>query len=371
MVSRNHVKEILFALALAPMVYGGATFVASEVKGEVNFAGKRIVWIVPTREGGGSDNFTRALANFFPKYLPGSPTIVVRNIPGAGTVPGHNFFMQNAKPDGLMLITASASASLNQVLNNKAVKYDLTKYKTVLATPQGTFIYAHPSTGVKKPSDVKKLVNSGKIYRYGGYGPTSSDIRVLIAFDLLGIKLKPLWGISRGQTRQAFMRGETDLNYDTASSWLKKVMPLVKKNQAIPLFNLGLLDDKGQFIRDPNAPQLPILTEVYEQIHGKKLSGAALDTWRSLISLAVMTSKSINLAPGTSQEIVDTYVEAMKKTIDDPKFKKVRKKRIGAYKPLFGKEASKSLASAVSMTPTSRKWLITFLKTKYDVDIDK
>src|SRR5690606_13856861 len=112
--------------------------------------------------------------------------IVVRNIPGTGGIPGQNAFWQQAKGDGLMLITMSTSQIMNQILGNKAVKYDVTKYKTVLALPQGTFIYAHPSTGVKKTDEIGKLIKSGKAYRFGGNGPTSTELRLMVSWHLLG-----------------------------------------------------------------------------------------------------------------------------------------------------------------------------------------
>jgi tripartite-type tricarboxylate transporter receptor subunit TctC len=358
------------SLTITPFLVGGNIVTASKAKAEVDFAGKRVVWIVGAREGGGSDNFTRAIAKFFSKHLPGQPKILIRNLPGTGGIPGQNYFWQNAQDDGLMLVTTSTSQIMNQVMNTEAVKYDVTKYKTVLASPQGTFAYANPKTGVKGPQDIKKLVASGKAYRFGGYGPTSSEIRLMVSWKLLGIKIKPLWGMSRGKTRQAFMRDEVDVNYDSASSWLKKVMPLVKKGEAIPLFSFGIQNEKDEFERDPTAPDMPHYNEVYEMVHGKKLSGDVRDVWESLFNIAIMTSKSINLHPSTKPEVYDAYVKAAKAMFKDPKFKKVRKKRIGAYKVLFGEDARKRVAKAANPSAQTRAWLKKFLKENHDVDVN-
>ena len=80
------------AVALALFAGGFVSGLVSvpTAKAEVNYSGKRIVWIVPSREGGGSDNFTRAIAPHLSRHLPGKPTIVIRNIPGTGTMPGTN-----------------------------------------------------------------------------------------------------------------------------------------------------------------------------------------------------------------------------------------------------------------------------------------
>jgi hypothetical protein len=82
-------------------------------------------------------------------------------------------------------------------------------------------------------------------------------------------------------------------------------------------------------------------------------------------------SKSINLAPGTPKPIVDAYITASRNIFKDPEFKKIRNKQVGAYEVFFGKSADKWLVDAVHMKPDARKWLADFLKTKYDVDLDK
>jgi tripartite-type tricarboxylate transporter receptor subunit TctC len=370
MFTRHCLKAAALSLALTPFVFTAGAALSKQAQAEVNFSGKRIVWIVSAREGGGSDNFTRSIAKYYTKHLPGNPKIVVRNIPGTGGIPGHNHFMNQAKDDGLMLITLSTSAIFNQVLKNPAVKYDVAKYKTVLCSPLGAFIYASPQTGVKSSDDVKMLIDSKKNYRFGGYGPTSAEMRMLVMWHFLGVGIKPLWGLSRGKVRQAFMRNEVDVNYDTASSWLKKVKPLVDKGEAVALFTFGVQNDNDEFVRDPTAPNIPHFNEVYQKIYGKPLEGRNMEVWTTLFNLSVMTSKSINLHPSTKQDVYDTYVAASKKIFADPSFKKVRYKEIGNYDVQFGAAAEKRVERAANWKPETRQWVKTFLKKYYDVDVN-
>lgn len=110
------VPSVGLALAVAGAAVAGAYasgIASTSAHAAANFSGKRIVWIVPSREGGGSDNFTRAIAPHLARHLPGKPTIVIRNIPGTGTMPGTNQFVEQAKDDGLMIITNSTSAIMN------------------------------------------------------------------------------------------------------------------------------------------------------------------------------------------------------------------------------------------------------------------
>ncbi len=52
-----------------------------------DFAGKTVEWTVPFSEGGGTDTLARFITPFFSKHLPGSPTVLVRNVPAAGRSP--------------------------------------------------------------------------------------------------------------------------------------------------------------------------------------------------------------------------------------------------------------------------------------------
>lgn len=362
-------SALLLCGALIAAGYSAAVTTSRPAAAELDLSGERVVWIVPAREGGGSDNFTRAIAPFLSKHLPGKPKVVIRNIPGNGTIPGTNQFLEEAKGDGLMIITNSTSALMNQILKNDAVRYDLTKFNTVMLAPQGTFAYASPSLGLKGPEDLKKLSNDGKQYRFGGLGPTSAELRLLVSWELLGIGIKPLWGLSRGKVRQAFMRGETELNYDTASSWFKKVLPLVKNNEAVPLFTFGIQTEDGAFVRDPVAPDLPHYNELYAKINGKELSGPARGAWEAVFNVGVMASKSIALPPDAKPEVIEGYLKAVKAMLADPAFKKAKDKRIGPYPVSVGAAGQKVVNKAINMPPDARAWLKDFLKKNHDVEL--
>ena len=353
-------------LALAYMLT--MTLTATAEAG-VSFKGKRVVWIVPSRESGGTDVMTRYLAPFFKKHLPGNPTIVIQNIPGTGTVPGINKVWHSAKGDGLMVLSLTTGGQTNYAFGSKTVQYDLRKLVVLMGLPQGTFVYAQPGLGVTGPGDVKALQTSGKTYLIGGTSPTSAEIRMLVTWEALGVKTKPVWGLSRGKTRKAFMRREVQLNYDTASGWLKKAKPLVRKKKAVPLFTLGVERADGTIVRDPTAPDLPTFLEVYEKSHGKKLTGLPYKAWYTTFSIAVMNSKAVVLHPKTKPEIVAAYRKAVEDVLNDPEFKKSKKKRLGTYAINTGKRAQQILLAGAAIDPKVCDWLTDFLKTKHDTDI--
>src|SRR5512145_1680548 len=70
---------------------------------KVDFSGKTVNIIVPYTEGGGTDLYARLFVPYLRKHLPGQPTVVIRNMPGGGSIMGSNYFHANAKPDGLTI----------------------------------------------------------------------------------------------------------------------------------------------------------------------------------------------------------------------------------------------------------------------------
>ena len=89
---------------------------------QVDFTGKRITIIVPASEGGTSDTYARIVGPALTAELPGSPTLVIQNIPGTGTMAGANQFEQRAAPDGLTLLSITTATYLNHVFTHKAAK---------------------------------------------------------------------------------------------------------------------------------------------------------------------------------------------------------------------------------------------------------
>jgi len=70
---------------------------------ELFYKGKTIRIVVATSAGGGFDTYTRTIARYLGKHVPGQPAIVVENMPGAGHLIGANHMYKVAKSDGLTI----------------------------------------------------------------------------------------------------------------------------------------------------------------------------------------------------------------------------------------------------------------------------
>jgi tripartite-type tricarboxylate transporter receptor subunit TctC len=333
----------------------------------VDFSGETITWIIPFNVGGGSDVWARLYAPFFKRYLPGNPNVAVKNMPGGGSITGGNYFHTKVKPDGLTAFGSSGSTSFPYLLGDSAVKYDFAKYHIVFASPTGGAAYIKPGLGVESVKDLKGFKEK---LAYASQGATSLDIIPLLAFEMLGLDVKGVFGYKgRGAGRVAFEQGETNIDYQTTTAFIKNVRPLIKQGLAVPLMTWGILDERGNVVRDPVEPDLPSFPEAYEMVHGKKPSGPAWQAWKAFFVAGFGVQKAMWLPEKTSEDIVMAYRTAAANILADQEFKKVVEKSLGGYQQLAGKEARTAFNEVLSVSPESKKWLINWLKERYDVTV--
>ncbi|MEQ8194691.1 MAG: hypothetical protein RIB59_09410 [Rhodospirillales bacterium] len=358
--------------AITAAVFATAAFLAPTTASAVDFSGKTITAIIPAKEGGGGDVFTRLFAPFFSQYLPGKPTVIVRNMPGGAHIRGNNWFEANAKRNGLNYITVSTSGQTSFTLGGKKVKYDLTKWKYVIAIPHGTVIYARPETGVKGKNigdDIAALRKAQIVT--GAKSPISSELRLFLGMELLGIKsVKPVFGLSTGEQRKGMLRGELNINYDSAAAYAKKVIRHVEKGKLVAVMTLGYTDKNGNIVRDPGYPKLPTIVDAYKAVNGGKLpSGDLWKAYKNFYTMGVMTSKGVALPPDTPKDVVDAYITAAQKIAEDEKFQKIAGKRLGNYPILFGTDAGKTFSDAVDISPEVKAFMTKFINKKFDTNI--
>ncbi len=359
-ITRRTALVAVGAAALALTGVAGTQALAAD------FSGKRIEWIIPFKEGGGSDTWARFYAPQIAGNLPGGPVIAVKNIPGGGSTKGSNQFQSRAKPNGLTILGTSGSTQFPYLLGDRRVRYEYKDWTVVLATPTGGVVYVSPGLGVMSAADIGKL--KGVDLRYGSQGATSLDLIPLLAFEKLGLNVKAVFGMKgRGAGRLAFERGETNIDYQTSSGYLKKVTPLVKAGKAVPVMSWGALDSGGNLVRDPTFPDLPHFAEVYETIHGKKPSGEWFDAWKAFFTAGFAAQKMIFLPKGTPNDVVQAWRDAAAKTIGAPGFKDKAMKVLGTYPQKVGPDAELLVNTAINVDPKAKEWVRNWLTTKYNV----
>ena len=114
--------------------------------GQVNFSGKTVKLILGQASGGGADSSARLIAAFIGKYLPGNPTIIVQNMPGANGIIASNHLTHQVAPDGLTFYAGSASQVVAAAEKNPNAKYDPATWEFIGAVQNpGTVLVAAKS----------------------------------------------------------------------------------------------------------------------------------------------------------------------------------------------------------------------------------
>jgi tripartite-type tricarboxylate transporter receptor subunit TctC len=361
-------RKALMVAGLAACLAGLPLAPISNPAHAVDFSGQTIEFIIPFAVAGGSDKWGRFYAPLIGKALPGSPTVVVKNEPGAGSITGTNRFAARARPDGLTFIGTSGSTQFPYLLGDQRVKYEYKDWHVFLASPTGGVVFVNSTLGVKSAKEIGAL--KGKKLLYGSQGATSLDLVSLLGFELLGLTVEPVFGMKgRADARLGLERGELTIDYQTTSAYLSQVVPLVKDGKVVPMWSWGALDESGNLARDPTVPELPHFGEVYEMVHGKKPSGTAWNAWMAFFVAGFPGQKMAFLPKGTPKEIVDAYREAMKKVFADPDFKKTAAKALGDYPQYTGAAAEKTMALAIKIDKEDRDWVRNWLKERFNVEL--
>jgi tripartite-type tricarboxylate transporter receptor subunit TctC len=332
----------------------------------VDFAGKTIEWVIPFAEGGGSDVWARFMAPYLAKNLPGRPTVIIRNAPGGGSITGTNDFYQRARNDGSTFIGTSGSTQFPFLLGDRRVRYDYAQMPPVLVSPTGGVVYLPTRFGVANASELGKLRDQELVY--GSQGATSLDLVPMLAFHLLGLKVRHVFGMrGRGEGRLALERGEATIDYQTSSAFLTQVRPLIEARTVVPLFSWGVLDEAGNVARDPTFPDLPHFVEAYEMMHGRKPSGVEFNAYLAFFGSGFAAQKPAMLPPRTAPAIVAAYRQAFVQAVADPELQARKGEVLGEYRQAVGDNIQRLYEVATTIDADARTWVREYLTSNHNV----
>lgn len=330
------------------------------------YKNEEIEIIVPFEAGGGTDIFARFMSTILSKKIPGNPTVKVVNIPGDNSIIGTNEFVYMSEPNGKRLFASSGSVHIPYLLGVRAVKYDLRDLEPIIGLPTGGVVYISPNTGVKNPSDLKKL-DEQLVYR--GISATGLDLVMLLAFEVLELDVQTIFDFEgRKEASIAFKNGESTIDFQTTSSYIENILPLYKRNEAIPLFSFGQINDQGKLVRDPIFSDLPTLKEVYIDIYGKSPSGEAWEAYKAFVNSAYTIQKVIwthGDAPDAAKQALNL---AIAKAESDYSFNKIGNNFHERYDPYTGSELKAMIDNAFNTPPEILNWVRELLKNKYGID---
>ena len=340
--------------------------------GMLDLSGETVEWVIPFSETGGSAKWANFYAPLLSEALPGNPTVVVKFMPGAGSTKGANWFAEQdyADSNGTLIFGSSGSTQFPYLLGDPRVRYEYTDWNVVLASGTGGVAYLPPDlAGMMSGLDASAL--RGTDFIYGSQGATRLDLVPLLAWEMLGLNVEPVFGIKgRGDGRLMFERGEANIDYQTSSAYLSGVVPLVEAGTAVPMMSWGALDEGGNIVRDPTFPDMPTFKEVCEATGGCETRGEKWDAWKAFFIAGFPAQKMVFLPNGASEDAIATYTEAFDAVKARPDFADISAKRLGKYPQITGEGAAAALNSATGVPDEAKAFVVNWLLERYGVSLN-
>ena len=308
---------LMFLAALAP-----ATALAQY------YAGKTVTMVVGYKTGGGYDATARVLARHLPKHIPGKPTIIVQNMPGANSLIAANHVYNVAKPDGLTIGTFNRNLPLAQLLKVEGVKFDMTKFAWIgSAASESTVLAIRSDLSYRTFEDLKK---ADKTVVIGATGPGANtyDFPLLLK-ELLGLNLKIVSGYSSSSDIMlAIERKEVDGRAGSYSS----VRPFIDRKLVHPVIRARATE--------PGIEQLPVDENLAPNARAKAVM--------ALRSAPEVLGRPYVMHPGTPAEHLKVVREAFASAIKDPELVAEGKKAKMDLEFVHGDEAVKIIKEVLS-----------------------
>jgi tripartite-type tricarboxylate transporter receptor subunit TctC len=261
------------------------------------YAGKTVTIIVGYKAGGGYDATARLLARHLPKHIPGKPTIIVQNMPGANSMIAANHVYNVAKPDGLTIGTFNRNLPVAQLTKVDGVKYDMTKFAWIGSAASECTILALRSDLPYKSVEELKKAKQPLVIGATGPGANTYDFPLLLK-EFLGLNLKIVTGYqSSADIMLAIERKEVDGRAGSFTS----IRPFIDRKLVRPVLRARA--------DEPGVEQLPIDEDLAPNARAKAIM--------ALRSAPEIVGRPYVMHPNTPPESVNIMRKAFAETIGD------------------------------------------------------
>ena len=271
---------------------------------KVDFSGQKITLAIATPSGGGYDLYGRLVARYLGNHLPGNPTLVPQNMPGAGSLIAANWLANVAPKDGTAIAIIPSATLFENLLGNTSARFDARRLNWLISLNDYTAIamvwHETPFASAADMLTRELLVGSNA---------PASDTTVWpqLLNALIGTKVKMVRGYP-GTTGIALAMERGEVQGMIGDDWAS-----VKANKAD-----WLREKKVRILMQMTASR-------HEDLPGVPVVGefATDEDKRGVLELFVLRQKygrPFLAPPGTPAPIVAAYREAFGKVVNDPDF---------------------------------------------------
>jgi tripartite-type tricarboxylate transporter receptor subunit TctC len=329
-------RRSLMFLTCASLVAAPLTAPAAVTKSF--FQGKTITLIVGYPPAGAPDTFIRLASRYLASHIPGNPSIIVENMPGAGSLRAANYLYNEAPRDGTVLGLLAPTLPLEERLGEPGVEFKSAKYSWI-----GRMTTALNITFVMNTSSVKAIGDAfNHVAVLGATGKASTNfIYPNVMNNVLGTRFKIVAGYDgTADVMLAMDRGEVDGNSATYDGLVDLHENWVKTKRVNIIVQYALK-------RDPLLPDVPTMVELARTKEQSQIFRA--------VSSASDIGKFLVTTPGVPSDRVATLRRAFDAMVKDPEYiADAEKLRIG-LNPLRGEELQNIVADVESLPPDVAK----------------
>jgi len=304
------------------------------------YAGKSIQLVIGFDVGGGYDLYARTVARHWTRHIPGHPTFVPQNMPGAGTRTAANWLFNIAPKDGTAVGTVVQSTAVDQALGEPGIRFDAASFNW-LGNPivDNLVTLSWSASGLATLDDVK--TRGGLFCGSTGGGPTTIFPRVIN--QLLGTQIKVIAGYpGQSAVNIAMERGEVNCIGGTTWSSVKATMrPMLDARKINMLVQWGAAKDPE--ISAYANRDVPLIQEYGRTDLDRRVL--------MLIGSGAAFGRPLLAPPSVPPERVDILRRAFDRTMQDPEFLAEAARLNMDIKPLGGAELQRIAIDIVQSRP--------------------
>jgi tripartite-type tricarboxylate transporter receptor subunit TctC len=311
---------------------------------ETFYRGKSISIQVGYAPGGGYDLNTRLFARRFGSHIPGNPTVIVENMPGAGSMKLANYIYNVAPKDGTVLGVFAASVALEPLFKDSQANYDTNRFSWI-----GSLTRDAPSCGVWKGAGqgIKTLADLSTAKTdvlFGSSAPSATTSQhAFVLKNLLGAHLRVIHGYpSTSDIKLALQRGELTATCGLLASTVQSTF--------MDEYKSGILKIIVQFGTTGHIPLFGDATWIYDTVKSDD-DKRVLDFIFKQAELA----RPLAAPPNLPKARVEALRTAMLDTMKDPAFIADAAKLGIDLEPVSGEETAAVFSSYFKMSDADIK----------------
>jgi tripartite-type tricarboxylate transporter receptor subunit TctC len=323
MRTRAFVRAVMAAIfAIMPASHGYAQTVAEF------YARRTIELQIGYAVGGLYDIYSRVIANHIGKHIPGSPSVVAKNVEGAGSLRLANWLYNAAPKDGSVFGTIGRGVAFAPLLGEKAAQFDATKFTWLgSASDEVSLCVSWKTTGITKFQDLMT-----REMTVGGTGSDTDEFPKVIN-GVLGTRMRVVSGYPGGNAvNLAIERGEVQGRCAWSWSSLLATRPDWIRDKSVNLLvQLSLT-------KHPDLPDVPLVADF-----------ATTDEQRQILKLVFarqVMGRPYLAPPGIPKDRAEALQQAFMATMKDKAFLAEAEKAKLEITPVSGPDIQKLVAEA-------------------------